>query len=250
MNQKQKVYIVAGGASGIGAASVALLRARENRVHVLDIQTQDGGRFYHTCDVSNWNDVCSAVEEIMDIEGQIDGLFHIAGIHVIGNALENSDREIAQIFKVNVGGCINLIKAVVPIMKGQGKGVIILPGSDQCFVAKTDSCYYGMSKMAIAYLTKSLALDFAHYGIRVNCICPGPVDTPMYGKSVDYIQAHYKEYQDRNYLWETLSHRQPVGRIAKPEEIAGLVAFLLSDEAAYITGALIPIDGGSTIGTL
>ncbi|MDE7432175.1 MAG: SDR family oxidoreductase [Lachnospiraceae bacterium] len=246
-----KVYIVIGGGSGIGAATVHRLKDKNATVYVFDLKYDyEINDNCFICDVRDDERITELISNIYSCEGRIDGVFHIAGIHIIGDVLTNTNQQINEIFDINVQGCINTLRAVLPIMKKQGYGSIILPGSDQCIIAKTDSCYYGMTKMAISYLTKSVALDFAKYHIRVNAICPGPVNTNMYQKSVDYIQQNYPKYNDRDYLWKVLEQRQPMGKIADADDIAGLVCFLLSDDSTYMTGALIPIDGGTTVGTL
>mgnify|MGYP004471748843 CR=1 FL=1 len=251
MYWNNKVYLVIGAGAGIGAATFKRLQANKSTVYGIDVKfDNDLGDNCYKCDVKDAALLGSIINEIFRKEGKIDGVFHIAGIHIIGDVLKCNDHQIRDIFETNVQGCINSLKCILPIMKEQGYGSIVLPGSDQCFMAKTDSCYYGMTKMAIAYLTKSVALDYAKYHIRVNAICPGPVDTNMYQQSVNYIQQNYPEYQDRDYLWKVLEERQPMGKIASPDDIAGLVCFLLSEHSSYMTGALVPIDGGTTVGTL
>ena len=115
-------------------------------------------------------------------------------------------------------------------------------GSDQSFVGKGSSSAYGMTKGAVAQLTKSTAIDYAPYQIRVNCICPGTIDTPLLERAVDRYVALSGE--DRDKVMTDLNRIQPAGRIGKPEEIAKAVAFLLSDDSSFVTGALLSADGG------
>ena len=128
------------------------------------------------------------------------------------------------------------------IMKKQGKGSIVLMGSDQSIIGKASSSAYGMTKGAIGQLTKSTAIDYATHNIRVNCICPGTVDTPLLHKAVShYASVNSLKEED---VYAGLDTVQPLGRIARPEEIASVVAFLLSDESSFMTGSLVSADGG------
>ena len=127
-------------------------------------------------------------------------------------------------------------------MKQQQKGSIVLMGSDQVFVGKASSSVYGMTKGAIGQLTKSTAIDYAPFNIRVNCICPGTIDTPLLHKAVDHFSTKTGTAQDE--IYKSLDGVQPMGRIGKPEEIAQSVAFLLSDESSFTTGSLFAVDGG------
>jgi NAD(P)-dependent dehydrogenase (short-subunit alcohol dehydrogenase family) len=126
----------------------------------------------------------------------------------------------------------------------QKKGSIVLMGSDQTFVGKGSSSVYGMTKGAIGQLTKSTAIDYAMYNIRVNCICPGTIQTPLLDKAVDQFVG--KTGLEREEVYSSLNTIQPIGRIGKPEEIAKSVKFLLSDESSFTTGSLFAVDGGYT----
>jgi NAD(P)-dependent dehydrogenase (short-subunit alcohol dehydrogenase family) len=127
-------------------------------------------------------------------------------------------------------------------MKKQQCGSIVLMGSDQTFAGKASSSIYGMTKGAIGQLTKSTAIDYAAYNIRVNCICPGTIDTPLLDKAVDVFVGLTS--LDKQVVYNDLNKIQPLGRIGRPEEIANAVTFLLSDENSFMTGSLVSVDGG------
>ena len=127
-------------------------------------------------------------------------------------------------------------------MKKQGQGAVVLMGSDQAFIGKGQSAVYGLTKGAIGQLTKSTAIDYAPFNIRVNCVCPGTIETPL-------LEGAVKRYAaisglDNESIYEGLQKAQPLGRIGQPSEIATAVAFLLSDESSFMTGTLMSVDGG------
>ena len=127
-------------------------------------------------------------------------------------------------------------------MKQQKYGNIVLTGSDQSFIGKGESAVYGATKGAIAQLTKSTAIDYAKYNIRVNCICPGTIDTPLYHHAVNRYSS--KTGVGKDSIYESLKSAQPLSRIGKPEEVAHLVEFLFSEKSSFITGSLLSVDGG------
>ena len=171
-------------------------------------------------------------------------LFADAGIHLFAGIEETTDEEFDNVTATNINGTFFTLKAVLPYMRMQQQGSIVLMGSDQSFVGKASSAVYGMTKAAIAQLTKSTAIDYAPYGIRVNCICPGTIDTPLLHKAVErYSKLNAVNKSD---VYEGLNTIQPLGRVGKAEEIAAVVIFLLSDENSFMTGSLVSADGGYT----
>ncbi|HOW16861.1 MAG TPA: SDR family oxidoreductase, partial [bacterium] len=167
-----------------------------------------------------------------------------AGIHLSQNLEDTSLDDFEKVLSVNLKGLFYVLKLTIPKMKKQKHGNIVLMGSDQCFVGKRNSFVYGLTKGAIGQITKSTALDCAKYGIRINCVCPGTTNTPLYNNAV-------KNYSYRTGINIDTIHQEedkviPLGRIGTPEEIANLVLFLLSDKASFITGSLVSIDGGYT----
>ena len=246
---QNKTIIITGGSSGIGAATVALFSAAGAKVYILDkkkwIDVATQSIYYLECDVANADQVKSAMGNILQKTPRIDYLFCNAGIHLFANIEESSNEAIQKVFATNLFGTIYCLQQVLPRMKQQRDGSIVLMASDQAFIAKEQCAIYGASKAAIAQLAKSTALDYAQYGIRVNCVCPGTIDTPMY-------QAVLEQFQQKTGLTfasiqEQSAEKLPLKRVGKPEEVAQVVGFLCSDAASFMTGALVNVDGGYTI---
>ncbi|GAA4441110.1 glucose 1-dehydrogenase [Pontibacter saemangeumensis] len=242
-----KTALVTGGGSGIGKA-VALTFARQGAtVHVLDVnqdqaaQTADeitgaGGKaFSHTCDVTRQQEV---VEKFRSI-GKLDILVNSAGVSHIGKVETTQEQDFDRVFQVNVKGVYNCLFAAIPLMKENGGGAILNLGSIAANLGLPDRFAYSMSKGAVQAMTLSVAKDYLHDGIRCNSISPARVHTPF----VDGFLAKNYPGQEQE-MFEKLSKTQPIGRMAKPDEIAGLVLYLCSDEASFITGNDYPIDGG------
>lgn len=246
---ENKTIIITGGASGIGAATVALFSNAGANVYILDKKKLENvvspSIHYLQCDVSMADEVKSAIYAILQKTPKIDYLFCNAGIHLFSNIEESSYGAIQKVFATNLLGTIYCLQHVLPAMKQQGFGSIVLMASDQAFIAKEQCAIYGASKAAIAQLAKSTALDYAQYGIRVNCVCPGTIDTPMYQTVLEQLQQKtgISESSIRNQVAEKL----PMKRVGKPEEVAQVVSFLCSSAASFMTGALVNVDGGYII---
>ncbi len=243
----EKIAVVTGGGSGIGKA-VALLFAKQGaEVHIIDlneqaciatvteIQEPNGKAFTHICDVT----VQQQVEEIINEIGKVNILVNSAGISHIGNVESTTEKDMDRIYNVNVKGVYNCIRAVIPAMKVNKMGIILNVASIANIVGLQDRFAYSMSKGAVYAMTLSVARDYLDEGIRCNCISPARVHTPFVD---DFIAKNYPGKEDE--IFEKLSKGQPIGRMAMPEEIASLILFLCSDEAAFITGNDYPIDGG------
>jgi NAD(P)-dependent dehydrogenase (short-subunit alcohol dehydrogenase family) len=240
------VTVITGVSSGIGKATLELLKKEGSIVYNLDNTppAQPDSIFFIECDVSNRVNVEEAIKNIYEKEKSIDFLFANAGRHLVGSIEDTSYEQLDSVVGINLMGPFYLLKAVIPIMKQQQKGSIVLMGSDQAFVGKASSAVYGMTKGAIAQLTKSTAIDYAAFNIRVNCICPGTIQTPLLDNAVKHFVN--KSGQEAAAIYASLDKAQPLGRIGQPEEIAKTVRFLLSDDSSFITGALIAADGGYT----
>lgn len=247
---------ITGAGSGIGRA-VALLLARQGahvtvvdinedqaRAVVVEIEDAGGKAVAGLADVSNQQEVAALFSGM----SSLDILVNSAGVSHIGTAESTPEADFDRLYKVNVKGVYNCLHAGIPVMKrgggvqGGGKGGVIL---NICSIAATvgipERFAYSMTKGAVYAMTLSVAKDYLKDGIRCNCISPARVHTPF----VDgFLQKNYpgKELE----MFEKLSKTQPIGRMAKPEEIAGLVLYLASDEASFITGCDYPIDGGFT----
>ncbi len=245
MRFKSNVAVVTGGSSGIGLATVKLLCEEGAKVYNLDIcESNHKGSHFIRCDVSQYLEVKNAIKDVMTIDNNIHILFANAGIHKFANIEETSVEDYHRIISINCGGIFYLLKTVLPIMKSQQGGRILLMGSDQSIIGKESSAVYGMSKGAIAQLTKSTAIDYAAYHIKVNCICPGTCNTPLLDKAVSELKSK-TTLSDKDIL-TMLEQAQPVKRLSEPAEVARLACFLMSSENSYMTGSLISVDGGYT----
>lgn len=238
-----KVALVVGGASGMGNAVVRMLAEQGASTHVLDIQPTTDGRF-RSCDIRNYDEVRRCVQEVVAEAGRIDLLFVAAGVHLFATIEETSIEEFERVLSINLKGPFYVLKEVLPIMRQQRSGNIVLMGSDQVFVGKGSSTVYGLSKAAIGQLTKSSAIDYAPYNVRVNCICPGTIDTPMVAPTVQ--RFHEVSGTPIEAIYESLRKAQPIQRLGTAEEIGKAVMFLLSDDCPFMTGALLSADGGYT----
>lgn len=242
----EKIAVVTGGGSGIGKA-VALLFAKQGaQVHVLDrnedasdatvkeIQA-NGKAFTQVCDVTNQQQV----KEVFNKIGKVDIVVNSAGVSHIGNVENTTESDFDRVYSVNVKGVYNCLQAAVSIMHKNKSGVILNLASIANNIGLQDRFAYSMSKGAVYAMTLSVARDYIDKGIRCNCISPARVHTPFVD---DFIKRNYPGNEDK--MFEKLSRSQPIGRMAKPEEIAALILYLCSDEASFITGCDYPIDGG------
>ena len=235
---------------GIGAANkpqwkkrVSLGTSAGCKTHVFDIKPSTDGVF-QTCDVRDYNQVRRCVQNVVNQDGRLDLLFVAAGVHLFANIEDTTIEEFERVLSINLKGPFYVLKEVLPVMRQQKYGNVVLMGSDQVFIGKGSSTVYGMSKAALGQLTKSLAIDYAPYNVRVNCICPGTIDTPMLGPSVE--RFHQSTGMSIDEIYNMLRKAQPIQRLGTPQELGKAVLFLLSDDCPFMTGALVSADGGYT----
>lgn len=242
-----KTAVVTGGGSGIGQAIATVFAARGARVHILElnaaaamstletIEKAGGKAEVYACNVADQAEVIKAMEAI----GGIDILVNCAGIAHVGKLETTSEFDFDRVYSVNVKGTYNCMFAAIPQLRKQGGGVILNVASIASTVGITDRFAYSMSKGAVLTMTLSVARDYIAENIRCNCVSPARVHTPF----VDGFIA--KNYPGREAeMFEKLSKSQPIGRMARPDEIAWLALYLCSDQASFITGTDYPIDGG------
>ena len=239
-----KTTLVTGGGSGIGAAICETFAAAGASVVVADrdaasgtaIAQKIGGKFVQL-DVS----IEAACDQVARDVGRLDILVNNAGIGHVGTILQTSGADLDRLYNVNVKGVFNLSKALLPGMLERKNGVIVNLASIGGIVGIRDRLAYCATKFAVVGITKSMALDHARDGIRVNCICPGRVETP-------FVSARLKEYPDPRKAYQEMASTQALGRMGKPEEIAAAALYLASDEAGFVTGTAFLIDGGWSAG--
>ena len=236
--------MVTGGASGIGKATAELFAHEGARVAVADysadgrdtveaIKTAGGEAMFVSVDVSDTGQVTKMVEAVLQAYGRIDILFNGAGILYYGTLLETDEQAWNRVISINLGGTYLCCRAVLPHMIRQGGGSIINVAST---VGAHDACAnavaYVTSKGGVTLFTKAVAIDHAKQGVRVNALVPGATDTPMIRKAIapDALEA--------------LAASQPIGRLGRPEELAKAVLFLASDDASFVTGTAMYVDGG------
>lgn len=240
-----KTALVTGAGSGIGAAIAETFAQAGAFVFVTDIEEKAGRSVserlgkaeFIALDVAQ-EDQC---ERVAHRVGQLDILVNNAGIGHVGTLLQTTGADLDRLYAVNVRGVFNMSKAFLPAMLARKHGVIVNIASIGGIVGIRDRLAYCATKFAVVGMTKSMALDHALDGIRVNCICPGRVETP-------FVSARLKQYPDPEKAYREMASTQAVGRMGRPEEIAAAALYLASDEAAFITGTALLIDGGWSAG--
>jgi NAD(P)-dependent dehydrogenase (short-subunit alcohol dehydrogenase family) len=246
MDFEGKTAIITGGSSGMGRATAELLAKRGCDVYVFDIKPFQNEKYltFLETDIRDPDQIGRSLEKVLEKEDKINFLFASAGIHLFAGIEDTSLEQFENVLAVNLKGMFYTVKQVLPIMRKQEEGSVVLMGSDQCFIGKEKSVVYGLTKGAIGQMTKSLAQDYAPYNIRVNCICPGTIDTPMLENTVKILSEKSKiPIKD---IYHSLREAQPIKRLGTPQEIAEAVVFLLSDKSKFTTGTLFSVDGGHT----
>lgn len=238
-----KIAIVTGAASGIGAAIAEAYLGVGARVFLAD-RDADGvarkaaeiGGEALELDVASLESCEQAAAKIREIVGLPDIVVNNAGVGAVGNALQATSEDLDRMYAVNVKGVFQVSKVFLPGMVERGSGNIINLASIGGIVGIRDRVAYCATKFAVVGLTKSMALDHAADGVRVNCICPGRVETP-------FVQARIAEYPDPEKAREEMSATQLLGRMIQPEEVASAAVYLAADESSMVTGSTFVIDG-------
>jgi meso-butanediol dehydrogenase/(S,S)-butanediol dehydrogenase/diacetyl reductase len=243
-----KTVVVTGGASGIGAAAVRRFHAEGASVLIADLNDALGAALaeelgaeralYRRVDVSVWEEVEAMVAAAVSRFGRVDVLFNNAGIGSFASTPDISLEEWKRVIDIDLNGVFYGCRAAIPVMRKQGGGAIINTASASGLAGDYSFAAYNAAKGAVVNYTRAAGIDHAREGIRINAVCPGPVATP--------IIAGIKDMPGVAEAWD---ERVPMGRFARPEEIASVVAFLASEDASFMTGAIIPVDGGLTAHT-
>lgn len=248
---KQRVALVTGAGSGIGRATALELHGRGWRIAGFDrdaaaldalaAELGDATTIVSAGDVTDAASVDAAVARVLAEAGAIDLLANVAGIGSTDNVVDTPPEVWDAVFDVNVKGVFNTCRAVLPGMIARRSGTIVNAASIAGLVGLRNRAAYCASKGAVLALSRAMAIDHVGDGIRVNCVCPGTVDTPWVGRLIDAAE-------DPAATRAALVARQPMGRLGRAEEIAKGIAYLASDDAAFMTGAELVIDGGLVAG--
>ena len=241
---KNKTALVTGAASGIGAAIAETFAQAGATVWIADRNEADGkaiagriGGKFIPLDVTSE----AACTEVAQAVGALDILANVAGIGHVGTLLGTASADLDKLYAVNVRGVFNGCKAFASAMLERKSGSVINMASIGGIVAVRERLAYTTTKFAVVGLTKALALDHSHTGVRFNCICPGRVETP-------FVLARLKEYPDPQAAYRDMASTQLNGRMARPEEVAAAALYLAADESAMVTGSSLIIDGGWSAG--
>jgi NAD(P)-dependent dehydrogenase (short-subunit alcohol dehydrogenase family) len=246
-----KVVIVTGAASGIGRASSILFARNGSSVIVSDIDaeggkgtvdeiTKEGGRaFFVKTDVSVASDAKACIDAAVQKFGRLDCLFSNAGFNPVGTVTDTTEELWDKVLDTNLKSAFLMCKYAIPAMKKAGGGAIVCTSSVDGVLAVPNEAAYIASKGGLISLVKAMAVDHAKENIRVNCILPGAIRTPLYEKFAKESQVF-----DLTAGGDPQADQHAMGRIGEPEEVARVAMFLLSDSPTFVTGAIIPVDGG------
>jgi len=250
---QNKISLVTGAGSGIGASIAETFAAAGAWVFVTDrdatagqetvtrIRATGGDAEFISLDVTKESECEAVAQAVQGSRQRLDILVNNAGVGHVGTMLTTTGADLDRLYSINVRGVFNVTKVFLPGMVARKYGVIVNLASIGGVVGVRDRLAYCASKFAVAGLTKAMALDHALDGVRVNCICPGRVETP-------FVTGWLKKYSDPEKAFRDAAATQAVGRMGKPEEIAAAALYLASDESAFVTGVEFIIDGGFSAG--
>ena len=249
-----KIALITGGASGIGRATAELFSREGAAVAIIDIDaeagnvsvesiTEAGGEaIFVLCDVTKADQCEQAVDRVVKRWKRLDILFNNAGVTRRASVLGTSEEEWDWVMAVNVKSVFLMSKATLPVMIRAGGGSIVNTASGWGLVGGKDAVSYCASKGAVIQLTKAMAVDHGPEGIRINAVCPGDTDTPMLANEAKQLRQTHEEI-----LADSVD--RPLQRVGRPEEIASAVLYLASDDASFITGTTLVVDGGGLAGS-
>ncbi len=246
---EHKVMIVSGGASGLGYAAGVKFANHGYNIVLIDIDEEKGKlaaekinslgvkAIFCKCDISNKEEVEKAAAKTKEEFGRADVLVNNAGLEVRGSILQCKEEDWDRLYDINLKGIYYMSKSFVPMIQEQGKGSIVNTGSILGYRAVGERAAYSSSKGAIDTLTRSMAFDLAPENIRVNCVVPGAIDTPL-------LRGSINDSPEPAETEKFLGSKSVFNRLGKPEEVANVMYFLASEEASFVTGSTYFVDGG------
>ena len=249
-----KTALVTGAGSGIGAAIATTFAQAGAHVIVADLQevagrttvetivAAGGSAEFVSLDVTSESATVALAQDLETKRGPLDILVNNAGIGHVGTLLTTSAADLDRVLNVNLRGVFLVTKAFLPAMISAGRGSVINMASAAGLEGLQNRLAYATSKHAVVGFTRSVALDHARSGVRINCLCPGRVETP-------FVKSRLAEYPDPAAAYREMCSTQANGRMGRPDEIAALALYLASDESSFVTGAALAIDGGMTAGS-
>lgn len=251
MRLKNKTAIITGAASGIGRTAALRLADEGASIYALDIEeagleslvseilNNKGTVEFMKCDVSDESSVKAAVANALNLFGKIDILVNVAGIQITKLLVDTTWDDYKKMMDINMGGTFLTMNMILPIMKAAGSGAIVNVASELALVGYPELAAYTATKGAMVAISRSASLEAIKYGVRINCVCPGATDTPIFWEGeTDPVKMQK--------MLDQVAIEKPIGRLITTDEVANGITFLASDEASGVVGTCLVIDGGFT----